>query len=190
MSASTILVLIGLRLSGKSTLGSIVAAHLQRDFVDLDHKVLQKLGATSVTKTFHDIGEAAWREAERVELTNLLAAKKECVISLGGGTPTAPGVADILQTAKARNEIFIALLDPGETELVNRLTKNRGDRPLLNAAKASGDGAADATAEVRALFESRMPLYRSLANVIVDTNESESVCAKTLLAAFDAVRAK
>ena len=182
--------MIGLRLSGKSTLGSIVAAHLQRDFVDLDHKVLQKLGATSVTKTFHDIGEAAWREAERVELTSLLAAKEECVLSLGGGTPTAPGVADILQTAKARNEIFIALLDPGETELVNRLTKNRGDRPLLNAAKASGDGAADAASEVRALFESRMPLYRSLANVIVDTNKSETEGAKVLLAAFAAARAK
>ena len=190
MSASTILVLIGLRLSGKSTLGSIVATHLQQDFVDLDHKILQKLGATSVTKTFHDIGEAAWREAERVELTSLLAAKEACVLSLGGGTPTAPGVSDLLQTAKARNEIFIALLDPGETELVNRLTNNRGDRPLLNATKASGDGAADAASEVRALFESRMPLYRSLANVIVDTNESEPVCAKTLLAAFDAVRAK
>ena len=173
--------MIGLRLSGKSTLGSIVAAHLQRDFVDLDHKVFQKLGATSVTKTFHDIGEAAWREAERVELTNLLVAKKVCVLSLGGGTPMAPGVADILQTAKARNEIFIALLDPGETELANRLTNNRGDRPLLNAAKASGDTAADASAEVRALFENRMPLYRSLANVIVDTNKSESACAKTFL---------
>ncbi len=190
MSASTILVLIGLRLSGKSKLGSIVAAHLQQDFVDLDHKVLQKLGATSVTKTFHDIGEAAWREAERVELTSLLAAKEGCVLSLGGGTPMAPGVSDLLQTAKARNEIFIALLDPGETELVNRLTNNRGDRPLLKAAKASGDAAADAAAEVRSLFESRMPLYRSLANVIVDTNESESACAKTLLAAFANARTK
>ena len=190
MSASTILVLIGLRLSGKSTLGSIVAAHLEQDFVDLDQKVLQKLGATSVTKTFHDIGEAAWREAERVELTNLLAAKKECVLSLGGGTPMAPGVADILQTAKTRNEIFIALLDPGETELANRLTNNRGDRPLLNAAKASGDTAADAAAEMLALFESRMPLYRTLANVIVDTKESEHECAKRLLGAFAAARAK
>lgn len=112
------------------------------------------------------------------------------MLSLGGGTPTAPGVSDILQTANARNEIFIALLDPGETELANRLTKNRGDRPLLNAARASGDTTADAAAEVRALFESRMPLYRSLANVIVDTKESEPACAKTLLAAFAAVRAK
>jgi len=167
-----------------------VAAHLQQDFVDLDHKVLQKLGATSVSKTFHDIGEAAWREAERVELTSLLAATKSCVLSLGGGTPMAPGVADLLQTAKARNEIFIALLDPGETELVNRLRNNRGDRPLLNAAKASGDTAADAAAEVRSLFESRMPLYRSLANVIVDTNKSEPACATKLLAAFANARAK
>ena len=176
--------MIGLRLSGKSTLGPVVAAHLQRDFVDLDHAVLQKLGSTNVTQTFRDIGELAWRNAERDELTRLLAEKKDCVIALGGGTPTAPGVADILQAAKARNEICIALLDPGESELAVRLKNNRGDRPLLNAAAASGDAGADATAEVGALFASRMPLYRTLADVIVDTKESEHACAKKLLAAF------
>ena len=190
MSTSPILVLIGLRLSGKSTLGSIVAAHLQCEFVDLDNAVLQKLGATNVRQTFHDMGEAAWRDAERVELTRLLAAKLCGVLSLGGGAPTAPGVADILQAAKARGDIFIALLDPGECELATRLTNNRGDRPLLNAANASGDAAADATAEVRALCASRMPLYRTLANVIVDTKESEHACAKTLLAAFASARAR
>lgn len=98
----------------------------------------------------------------------------------------APGVADILQSAKARGQICVALLDPGESELAARLANNRGDRPLLHAA-ASGDAAADAAAEVHALFESRMPLYRALADVIVDTTQSEAECAKIVLAALAAL---
>ena len=190
MAASTILVLIGLRLSGKSTLGPIAARQLGLEFMDLDDAVLQHLGATNVTHAFHDMGEAAWRNAERVELARLLARQQECVLSLGGGTPTAPGVADMLHAAKARGDIFIALLDPGECELATRLTNNRGDRPLLNTDSASGDAAADAAAEVRALCASRMPLYRALADVIVDTKESEPACVTTLLAAFAGARAQ
>ena len=190
MAASTILVLIGLRLSGKSTLGPIAARQLGLEFMDLDDAVLQHLGATNVTHAFHDMGEAAWRNAERVELARLLAQQQPCVLSLGGGTPTALGVADMLHAAKARGDIFIALLDPGECELATRLTNNRGDRPLLNTVSASGDAAADAAAEVRALCASRMPLYRALADVIVDTKESEPACATTLLAAFAGARAR
>ena len=43
---------------------------------------------------------------------------------------------------------------------------------------------ADAAAEVRALFESRMPLYRALANVIVDTKQSQIACVEKLVSAF------
>ena len=184
MSASTILVLIGLRLSGKSTLGPIAARQLGLKFVDLDDAVLKHLGATNVTDAFGLLGESAWRAAERAELARLLQVKKSCVLSLGGGTPMASGAEQILREAKGRGEIFIALLDPGESELAMRLANNRGDRPPLPGSVSTGDARADAVAEVRALFESRMPLYRALANVIVDTKQSQNACVEKLVSAF------
>ena len=185
MAASTILVLIGLRLSGKSTLGPIAARQLGLEFMDLDDAVLQHLGATNVTHAFHDMGEAAWRNAgESAELARLLGAKKSCVLSLGGGTPMALGAEQILRQAQARGEIFIVLLDPGESELAMRLANNRGDRPPLPSSVLTGDARADAATEVRALFESRMPLYRALANMIIDTKQSQNACVEKLVSAF------
>ena len=184
MSAKTILVLIGLRLSGKSTLGPIAARQLGLEFVDLDDAVLKHLGATNVTDAFRLLGEHAWRAGESAELARLLGAKKSCVLSLGGGTPMALGAEQLLRQAQARGEIFIALLDPGESELAMRLANNRGDRPPLPGCVSTGDARADAAAEVRALFESRMPLYRALANVIVDTKQSQIACVEKLVSAF------
>ena len=187
MSASTILVLIGLRLSGKSTLGPIAARQLGLEFVDLDDAVLKHLGATNVTDAFGLLGEHTWRAGESAELARLLGAKKSCVLSLGGGTPMASGAEQILRQAQARGEIFIALLDPGESELAMRLANNRGDRPPLPGSVSTGDARADAAAaaaEVRALFESRMPLYRKLTNVIVDTKQSQNACVEKLVSAF------
>ncbi len=168
----------------------MIAATLQLDFVDLDQAVLHTLGATSVTHIFDKLGENAWRQAERVELDRLLGEKGRRVIALGGGTPMAPGVADVLQAAKVRGEIYVVLLDPGERELALRLKSNRGDRPLLNTAAASGDAQANATAEVRALYESRMPLYRKLANVRVDTTQSEAACCQQVITAFTDAHAR
>ena len=184
MSASTILVLIGLRLSGKSTLGPIAARQLGLKFVDLDDAVLKHLGATNVTDAFRLLGEHAWRAGESAELARLLGAKKSCVLSLGGGTPMALGAEQILRQAQARGEIFIALLDPGESELSMRLANNRGDRPPLPSSVLTGDARADAATEVRALFESRMPLYRALANMIIDTKQSQNACVEKLVSAF------
>ena len=184
MSASTILVLIGLRLSGKSTLGPIAARQLGLEFVDLDDAVLTHLGATNVSDAFRLLGESAWRAGESAELARLLGAKKSCVLSLGGGTPMALGAEQILRQAQVRGEIFIALLDPGESELAMRLANNRGDRPPLPSSVLTGDARADAATEVRALFESRMPLYRALANMIIDTKQSQNACVEKLVSAF------
>ena len=176
--------LIGLRLSGKSTLGPIAARQLGLEFVDLDDAVLNHLGATNVTDAFRLLGEHAWRAGESTELARLLGAKKSCVLSLGGGTPMALGAEQILRQAQARGEIFIVLLDPGESELAMRLANNRGDRPPLPSSVVTGDARADAATEVRALFESRMPLYRALANMIIDTKQSQNACVEKLVSAF------
>ncbi len=176
--------LIGLRLSGKSTLGRAVARQLDRPFVDLDDAVLRRLGATSVTEAFHAHGEAAWRAAESAELARIFSSSPEIVLALGGGAPAAPGAADLLRDAQSREALVIVLLDPGEEALVRRLAASRGDRPPLHAGASTGDTRADAAREVRELLASRMPLYRSLADETVDTRDCEAACARRVTSAF------
>ena len=56
--------LIGLRGSGKSTLGPDLAAHLGFNFVDTDDLVLDRFEEPSFVSVMHVHGEAAWRAAD------------------------------------------------------------------------------------------------------------------------------
>ena len=88
----------------------MVAQKLRCDFVDLDDAVLKRLGTRNVTDTFRDIGEAAWRSTECAELKHLLSQNANYVLSLGGGTPMAPGATEILLREQAQKKLVIALL--------------------------------------------------------------------------------
>ena len=61
---ASIVVLIGLRGAGKTTLGKALAVALSRDFEDLDELALASTSASTVTELFAREGEAAWRALE------------------------------------------------------------------------------------------------------------------------------
>lgn len=120
--------LIGYMGSGKSTVGKLLAAQSQMDFLDLDTYIEEK-EAMSVTELFAQKGEIYFRKKEHLYLKEILAYVKDkpCVVSLGGGTPCYAGNMDLLK-ASAVNTIYlnVALLD-----LVKRLWGNKVARPLL-----------------------------------------------------------
>ena len=61
--------LLGLRASGKSTIGPLLAEALGRRFIDLDDDTLQQCNAASGMEVFaRPEGDAAWRAAEAVPL--------------------------------------------------------------------------------------------------------------------------
>ena len=66
-------VLIGLRGSGKTTLGRLLAARRKVAFVDLDDRTVSASGHPSVSAMFRAEGEPAFRAAERAELAHALA---------------------------------------------------------------------------------------------------------------------
>jgi shikimate kinase len=133
-------VLIGLRGSGKTTLGRLLAARRGVPFIDLDDRTVAGSGHASVSAFFRSAGEPAFRAAESLALQAVLAAPEGAVIALGGGTPTAPGAQEALGA---------------------RLAAAPGDRPLLMGT--------DFAQEAALLGERRLPLYRSIADAVVTT---------------------
>ena len=103
--------LIGLRGSGKTTLGSLLAKRLNTQFIDLDDVTVAGSGQPSVTAMFRSVGEPAFRAAECAALTHVLTSPSTsgAVIALGGGTPTTPPARALLESARAAGTIRIIL---------------------------------------------------------------------------------
>lgn len=171
---STQLVLIGLRGSGKSTVGARVGRALGRRFIDLDESVSRRAGAASVAALWTEHGEQHFRGLEARELA-LMIGQPNTVLSLGGGTPTAPGAADLLKAERIAGRIITCYLHVPPKVLRARLsTSDLSKRPSL-----TGSGVLDEIAEV---YRQRDVLYRSLATFIIEARHDEQNVTEKLLA--------
>lgn len=129
------LVLYGIKYSGKSTVGKLLAERLNRPFLDNDRLIEQEYhDRTGLLATCREIhlkeGAKYFREAETRQLL-LLKDQKECIIAIGGGTPIyfdnrkiLPSLGTLvylqapLETLWKRvvNSEIPAYLDPGNPE--------------------------------------------------------------------------
>jgi shikimate kinase len=147
--------LIGLRASGKSTLGAALAAALGAEFVDLDDLTARALGFAVAGEAFRRAGEEAFRAAESGALRSAVDSTPR-VIALGGGTPTAPGAAAMIDALRQSGRAIVVFLDPPVATLESRLRAHAGNRPSL-----TGAGVVD---EVEEIARRRRPLYAALAD--------------------------
>lgn len=150
------ILLIGLRASGKSTIGAEVARRLGLPFVDLDDRTARLLGFDRPGPALVQRGERDFRTAESSALAKLLG-EPPAVSALGGGTPTAPGAAALIEDARRNQRAFVVFLDPPLDVLAARLEKSPGDRPSL-----TGRGLVEEIGELASL---RRPLYAALADL-------------------------
>lgn len=165
------LLLIGLRASGKSTLGRLVAARLSRPFIDLDDRTAARLGEPSPAAALGRYGEPAFRAAESAALRETLLGSGR-VVALGGGTPTAPGAAEMLERERAAGRAVIVYLHAAPDVLRARLAATDvASRPSL-----TGRGTLE---EIEALYAGRDGLYRRLADAVIDTSArtADQLCA-------------
>ena len=79
----TNVVLIGMPSCGKTTLGEEMAKKWEKEFVDMDDIIVEKIGM-SITAYFSAYGEDAFRKIE-TEVAKELAGRNGLVISTGGG---------------------------------------------------------------------------------------------------------
>lgn len=176
------IILIGLRASGKSTLGRVLAGKLRRRFVDLDEEVCVLLGTPTAGEAIRRLGLDAFRDAETRALARLLEVRtrrRPFVLALGGGTPTAPGAAVLLREASAQDRAQILYLRANIATLRARLkgeiNAGIGDRPSVTGA--------DPVKEIGTLFRARDPVYGELADHAVDAEQTPGRVVQAMLRA-------
>lgn len=155
------IILIGLRGSGKTTIGKDLADQLWRDFVDLDDLTLAQFDEKSVSEVFESQGEEAWREAELKGLREVIE-RDEVVIALGGGTAMIPEAQTLLNDQRSERGDKIVYLRATSATLEQRLADNVGDRPSL-----TGVGT---VAEIEQILDERSAVYEKLADQVVDVD--------------------
>jgi len=146
-------VLVGLMGSGKSTVGSLVAARTGRVFVDVDVLIARRTGKT-VRELWEEGGEDAYRQLESDAVLWVLGDTAPAVLAAPGGVVLDP----VVRTALA--SCFVVWLRASTSTLAGRV--HPGDhRPLL------GEHPAETLA---AMAAARSDLYRELATTTVDTD--------------------
>ena len=116
--------LIGLMGAGKSVAGKLLAKELRMRYYDSD-KLIEKKLHKSINQIFSDHGESYFRNIEEDIVLSLLD-KKNCVISLGGGSI----LSDLTRKALFINS-FSIYLEVDIEILHERLIKSK-KRPLIN----------------------------------------------------------
>jgi shikimate kinase len=146
-------VLVGLPGSGKSTIGRRLAKALDVDMLDTDAAIEQQTGRP-IADIFATDGEQEFRRIEEGAVRAALA-EHDGIVSLGGGAVTSPGV----RAALAGHTVVYLEITAAEGV---RRTGGNTVRPLL--------AGPDRAEKFRALMSERVPLYRQVATIRVNTN--------------------
>ena len=149
------LFLVGLMGAGKTTVGKLLAKHLNKRFIDSDHEIEQRTGV-KIAVIFELEGEDGFRAREEA-IIDELTQHQGVVLATGGGV--------ILREANRqalRSRGTVIYLRASADDLWRR-TRNDKNRPLLQTENPRG--------RLQELLKQRDPLYCETAHLIADTGE-------------------
>ena len=146
--------LIGPMGAGKTTIGRQLAKSLGLDFVDSDHEIEGRTGA-SIPLIFEVEGEAGFRRRE-CEMIDELTQRGNIVLATGGGA-----VLDAVNRTHLAARGQVVYLHASLEHLLKRTAKDR-NRPLLQTDNPR--------VRLQQIIERRDPLYREIADLVVDTD--------------------
>ncbi|NNG23947.1 bifunctional shikimate kinase/3-dehydroquinate synthase AroKB [Telluria aromaticivorans] len=170
--------LVGLMGAGKTTIGRQLARKLGKRFVDSDHEIEARTGA-SVPWIFEIEGEPSFRRRE-ADMIRDLTTQDHLVLATGGGA-----VLDPVSRALLAERGTVIYLRAAIGSILQRTSHDK-NRPLLQTA--------DPRAKLEELLATRDPLYREIADLVIDTGRPnvQSMVQTILdqLAALDTGRAQ
>ena len=146
-------VLIGLPGSGKSTIGRRLAKAMGCSLIDTDAVIEERSGRT-IAEIFAAEGESGFRRIEEQVIREALD-NHDGILSLGGGAVTTAGVREALAGHT------VVYLEISAAEGIRR-TSGSTVRPLL--------AGPDRAEKYRSLLADRVPLYRRVATIRINTN--------------------
>jgi shikimate kinase len=153
MAGAGNLFLIGMMGAGETTVGRLLARRLRLRFLDSDHEIERRCGV-KVPTIFDIEGESGFRLRESQTLAELTALD-DIVLATGGGAVLAE---ENRRCLAARGTVVYLSARP--EDLFERVRQDR-NRPLL--------ATADPLARLRDLHAQRDPLYRAIADVVIDS---------------------
>src|SRR5689334_5573582 len=127
MSTPENIILCGFMGTGKTTVGTVIAAQLGWRFVDMDRLLEAQLGGRTISQIFAEDGEPFFRMWES-RICEEMAWSNHEVIATGGGAVLNPANREALNRAG-----MVVCLEASPDEIVARLD-GATDRPLLAGA--------------------------------------------------------
>lgn len=141
--------------AGKSTIGRLLAKELRVPFKDSDKEIEQRTGA-DIPWIFDVEGEQGFREREQAVIAEL-SQQDGLVLATGGGAVMRPENRQALHEGGR-----VVYLHTSVEQQIDRTSRDR-NRPLLRTANPAQ--------VLRDLMATRDPLYREVADIIIETDE-------------------
>jgi shikimate kinase len=141
--------------AGKSTIGRLLAKELHLPFKDSDKEIEVRTGA-DIPWIFDVEGEQGFREREQAVIADL-CQEDGLVLATGGGAILRPANREALRAGGR-----VVYLHTSVEQQLERTARDR-NRPLLRTANPGQ--------VLRELMAIRDPLYREIADVIIETDQ-------------------
>jgi shikimate kinase len=148
------IVLIGMRGSGKTTVGKILARKLGRDLVEMDELITQRTGLT-IPEMVGIHGWEKFRDIEE-EVTAEVTGRNNMVNAAGGGVVTREQ-----NIARLKENGVLVWLKASLDTLVERVAEDNQRPPLVEGRSRWLD--------MEMSLEERKPLYQQAADLVVNT---------------------
>ena len=147
--------LVGLRGAGKSSLGRMLAGHLNVPFIELSSQI-EQLAGCSIAEIHALYGQTAYRRYEQRALEDVIRIHAKAVIATPGGIVSEPATFNMLLS-----HCYTVWLRASPEEHMSRVLAQGDRRPM--------SGNREAMEDLKRILESRAQFY-SKADHLFDTS--------------------